>query len=521
MDQKFISGAIILTIATLISKLLGSLFKIPLQNIAGDEVLGIFTLVYPVYMAVLIISIAGIPLAISKLISEARAKNNQADINSIYQTALILGIAFGIISFSVTMLFSSQIAASLGGSFVEPALKVVAITLLVAPPMAVYRGYLQGFGEMRPTAYSQVLEQFVRVFIIIVVAVVLVKQGKSPETITAGVMIGSSVGAFFALLYLRKKYQRFEFKPIVKERYNKQNFAFWSKRILIISLPICIGTLTMALLNLVDSLTIPTQLAKHGLKDLEVAYYYGIYGRGIAIVQIAVVFASALILPLIPVITESIAKNNRIQARSQIEKALKLTHLTSWPATVGLVALTLPINLGLFLDLEGNTVLAIFSLSTLFTSFAILTTGILQGLNRSLTAAYVVIIAALVKVSLNLLFVGEYGLMGAAYSTLVTYIILCIINIVLIYRTVPFTVFSREIFVFGFASVVIGLTVVVPQLFFSIEEWGRSTALLYTTVAITVAALLYVIIVLAMKGLKKDELASIPIIGPRLSRYYK
>jgi len=234
MSQSFVKGALIITIASLISKILGSVFRIPLQNIAGNEVFGIFTLVYPVYMAVLILSVAGIPLAISKLISEARMKKQEDSIKDIFLTAGILATLFGLISFVIIYLFSGSIASLLGGDYARLSLIIVSATLLVAPYMAVYRGYFQGFDTMTPTALSQVLEQLVRVFFILLFAFVLVQQGYGAPVVAGGVMVGSIIGAIASLGYLRWSFNRSGLKPKSTHTYTFATFKTWGKRILIL-----------------------------------------------------------------------------------------------------------------------------------------------------------------------------------------------------------------------------------------------------------------------------------------------
>ncbi|MEG0473917.1 MAG: oligosaccharide flippase family protein, partial [Solibacillus sp.] len=131
-QSTLVKSTVILTIATLLSKILGSIFRVPLQNIAGDEVLGIFTAVYPVYMVALYLSVAGIPLAISKLIAEANARKAPQQVKKIYMTASILAICFGLFSFTVIFSFSNILAQALGGPSTRFALIIVALTLLVA-----------------------------------------------------------------------------------------------------------------------------------------------------------------------------------------------------------------------------------------------------------------------------------------------------------------------------------------------------------------------------------------------------
>lgn len=206
MNNKFVKGAAILTITTFLSKVLGSFFQIPLQNIAGDEVLGIFRLVFPVYMIALTLSVAGVPLAISKLIAELHEKNDQDGIAKLFTSASIIGVIFGVLGFSVIMIGSSMFANMLGGQDTRLPLIVTSFALLIAPYMAVYRGYFQGFGDMIPTGVSQVIEQFIRVFFMLAIAFLFVYWNKESDVVAGGAMIGSCLGVITSLIYLRLKY---------------------------------------------------------------------------------------------------------------------------------------------------------------------------------------------------------------------------------------------------------------------------------------------------------------------------
>ncbi len=348
--------------------MLGSLFRIPLQNIAGDEVLGIFTLIYPLYMVALIISVAGIPLAISKLISEAYSHGNERDIQSIYQTACIMAIGFGVTGFLVLTLFSEPIAILLGNSEMQSAIIVVAITLVIAPYMALHRGYFQSYGDMRPTAISQTIEQFVRVGIILIAAIYFTRIGASSIKISTWVMTGSSIGAFTSLVYLRQVFTRTDLKNKAKQPFRMEVFKYWSKRITKVSIPLAIGTLTMALLNLVGSLTIPSSLHWYKSHQTNVSELYGIYGRGLLIIQIGTVFSTSILLPLVPAVSFWIVKNNHKQAAKVIKQSEALNQLISWPTAIGFSSLAVPLNLALFGDLQGSFVFALLGFSFLVIS---------------------------------------------------------------------------------------------------------------------------------------------------------
>jgi len=475
MNNTFVKSTLILSIATLISKLLGSIFRIPLQNIAGDEVLGIFTLVYPVYMVALILSVAGIPVAISKLISEARVNNDKGAIDEIYRTASILTILFGVLSFSLIVIFSDQIANLLGGPSVKPALIIVSLTLLIAPYMAVYRGFFQGFENMVPTAISQVIEQFVRVGLILILAFILVNKNYDSEYVSAGVMVGSSLGALASLIYLQRLYKKHikGENAIKRSPFSFEKFIKTSKTILLISIPISIGAITMALVNLVDSLTIPMSLLNANVDSSKLNYLYGIYGRGLSLVQIVTVLSASLVLPLIPLITRKLAENDLKSTRQIIEKTHFMSHLISWPAAFGLFALTVPLNIALFTNTEGSYVLAIIGISSVFTSLAILGTGILQGMNLAKHAAYIVVGAVILKVVTNILFIKQLGLVGAAYSTFLIYIVIFFINSYVLKRRTTFTMWSKKHTMIVVSAIVMATVIGLPTVYFEVELWSR------------------------------------------------
>lgn len=510
--QTFLKSTAILAVATLLSKVLGSIFRIPLQNIAGDDVLGIFTIIYPVYMIALTLSVAGIPVAISQLIAKSVHLKQENQLYIIYKSASILALLFGFISFSIIYLFIDPISYAIGGPETKLALLIVSFTLLISPYMAVYRGYFQGFSDMKPTGYSQVLEQFVRVTIILVMAYVLVQKGLASDQIAGWIMIGSVAGAFVSLIYLLKLFYSSPLKP-KKEKLTFANFKLTSKEILKLSIPICIGAITMALLNFVDSVTIPASLRAIGLSNKEITYTYGIYGRGLSLVQIVTVVATSMVLPLIPLMTGMLARDEKQEARTIIEKTHFLTHLISWPAAIGILALALPINKALFTNTVGSNTLAIIGFSSVFTALVLLGTGILQGMNKAKVAAYLILGGTILKVVTNYVFVAKFGLIGAAYSTLLVYIVLFIVNSYLIMRYMPYSYWNTKLTKIVLSSILMGIIVYLPSKIYSLETFSRNQALIYTTVLVMIGALSYAAFILVLKVVTKEELKNLPIIN--------
>lgn len=375
--------------------------------------------------------------------------------------------------------------------------------------MAVYRGFFQGFGIMEPTAVSQVIEQFVRVGLILFFAYYLVSKNSSNEIIAGGIMIGSVVGAAASLLYLRVKYSRSHVKLSSTQKYSFAAFSTYSKRILSLSIPIAIGSITMALLNFVDSFTISYGLRSAGVGMNDINYLYGIYGRGLALTQITTVFATSIVLSLVPLISAKLAEKNKAGTRKIIENAFRTTHLISWPVAIGLLAITIPLNQALFTDLEGSSMLAIINFSSVFTSLTILGTGILQGIDQFKPAAILILLGVALKTITNIVFIPYLGLDGAALSTLFVYIFLFVINTIYIYRHVRFNILTRETIKIIFFSLTMGVMIGFPTLMINFEYWNRANSLLYVVIAILLGAILYVGQLLLWKVIDQNELRNI------------
>ncbi|KFN03391.1 polysaccharide biosynthesis protein [Bacillus clarus] len=501
MNKKFVKGAAILTITTFLSKILGSFFQIPLQNIAGDEVLGIFRLVFPVYMIALTLSVAGVPLAISQLTAELYEKNDDDGIAKLFTSASIIGVIFGGIGFLVIIMGSSTIAELLGGQETRLALIITSFALLIAPYMAVYRGYFQGFGDMVPTGVSQVIEQLIRVFFMLTIAYVFVYSNESSDIVTGGAMIGSCLGVISSLVYLRVKYVKSSYR-YKANTYSIQDFKRNAIRILRVSVPIAIGALSMPVLNLIDSVTIPHLLEESSTTIQE---QFGIYSRGFAFTQLIIVFASAMIFPLIPILTSALTKKDMGLAKLTVQRVNELAHVLTMPLTVWLMALTVPLNVGLFTDTKGSSMIAVLIGSSYFASFMVLSIGILQGINRSMQAAWIVIGASFIKIVLNIALVSKFGISGAAYSTLMIYIMICIVNYMYIRKNFAYPVHIRRFFAVVGVSCILGIGLYLVSTMLHIMD-SRFLAIIYSVAALSIASLLYGVCALKMNWISKKQI---------------
>ena len=191
-------------------------------------------------------------------------------------------------------------------------------------------------------------------------------------------------------------------------------------------------------------LTIPHVLQG---SSTEIQEQFGIYSRGFAFTQIIVIFASAIVFPLIPLLTSALAKRDINLAKITIQNTNRLAHVLTAPLTIWLMALTVPLNVGLFTDVKGSSMLTVMIGSSYFTAVMVLSIGVLQGINRSAQAAWIVIGASCVKVVLNIMFVQKFGIDGAAYSTLITYVLICIVNHLYIRSYIAYSIHLKSFLV--------------------------------------------------------------------------
>lgn len=410
-------------------------------------------------------------------------------------------MAFGAFGCLVIVLFSTEIANMLGGEETRGPLLITSLALLVAPYMAVYRGYFQGFGDMKPTGISQVVEQFVRVFFMLIIAYVLVYWNESSAVITSGAMVGSFLGVISSLIYLRRTYNKSPYR-YKEDSYSLRDLRKDGKKILQVSIPIAIGALSMPLLNLVDSLTVPHVLQG---SSAEIQAQFGIYSRGFAFTQLIVVFASAIVFPLIPLLTSALAKKNMSLAKTTVQNTNLLMHVLTVPLTIWLMALTVPLNVGLFTDAKGSGMLAVMIGSSYFTSVMILSIGVLQGINRSAQAAWIVVGASFVKVLLNIELTRKFGIDGAAYSTLVIYVLICIVNHLYIRKYLSYSIHIGRFFTVIGLSCILGLGLYELSTMINVTS-SRIIALLYSGVAFVVATILYGICALKLNWISTKQI---------------
>ncbi len=529
--KSFVQGAFILGMAALISKILGGIYRIPYQNIVGNEGLALYNLVYPMYTTLLVVSTAGFPIAVSKFVSERLAVGDIRGAERIFRVAFVLMIFTGLTSFSV-LYFGSDILAGLAGDpGASLSIKSVSFALLIVPIVAVIRGYFQGWQEMMPTAVSQVWEQLIRVITILVLSFVLIQT--SVEMAAAGAVFGAFTGAALSVVILG--YYYWKHRPVVakeierldqrktQDKYSQEPLLGLIKKMTLYALPICFGTLVLPLFNLADSYTVINVLQWTGMESIDARFMFGVYSKALPLVQLSALFATALSLALIPSISEakSLRQDQVIKDRTLF--ALRLTIIIGLPAAFGLSILAKPINMALFNETIGTDVIMVLAFATILSTLEITSSGILQGVGESMRPAKNLFVGFIVKVGLNILLVIYIGVIGAAVATILAYGVALTLNMRDLKKYTKVTYHWRLLLIkpllaaLLMAACVYGTQTLIQGVLAGLASERMAQALI-TAIGVTVGVVVYGIALLVTRSLTIEELGMIPKVGRKLQR---
>jgi PST family polysaccharide transporter len=442
--SAFWRGAIILTLASLITKVLSAFYRIPYQNIAGDLGFYIYQQVYPFYGICLVLAVYGFPIIISKLVAERIEKGTPQEVNQVIFVSFWFLTVLGFTAFCSLYFGSVFIADVMGDGRLAKLLKAVSFSFLFMPFLSIVRGYFQGIGEMIPTAVSQVAEQSIRVAVIVLVSVFFTAWNFDLYDVGVGAVFGSVIGAVAAVIILA-----FFFKNHIRGFLFQKWTAVPNKKVIIKlifwnGIAICITNLVLIVMQLIDSVSLYSMLLQAGEKADEAKIMKGVYDRAIPLMQLGTVVATSFSLSLVPVITGATQRKNTNFIRENIRLAMKTAFVIGLAAAAGLVCIIRPVNIMLFKNNDGSDVLAILALSIIFSALSITTASILQGLGKMKQPAFFVMAGAIAKYAGNVLLVPLMGLKGAATATVLSLSIIALLNSLYLFRLLGYPIVERR-----------------------------------------------------------------------------
>ncbi|HEX7055832.1 MAG TPA: polysaccharide biosynthesis protein, partial [Bacilli bacterium] len=432
--SSMLKGATVLGVAAVISKLLGTLQKIPLQNIAGDTTFGIYSAVYPFYILILFLATAGFPVAVAKFVAERAAAGNMRAAAKVLAVSTVMLSILGAVFFCLMYFGAGMISFAIGSAQTKSALQSVSFALLFVPALSALRGYFQGLQDMMPTAVSQVAEQFIRVATMLVLLFALASMRASDGAIAAGATFGSVTGALAGLLvmllYWKKAKREYATLAAVLRNHTEkaESWRELAGKLLAFALPVCLGSIVVPILNIVDTFTMPHLLKQSGFTENEAMFRLGLYNRGLTVVQLVSMLVISVSVAIVPAVAQAKAERDRELLRVRVELPVRLTWLFGLAASLGIAVLALPINVMLYQDGAGTSAMAIMAFTGVFSALNITTGSVLQGLGKVHIPAVHLLSAAVLKLVLNLALLPKWGIIGGALATVLAFALAAFLN---------------------------------------------------------------------------------------------
>lgn len=550
---------------TILVKIIGAIYKIPLVNILGESAYGDFNAAYNVYNFFLTISTAGLPVALSKTISEAHALGRENQVNKVFRVSLFTFLALGVFSF----FFMSVLAGPMSSLIInneKAALCVMALSpaVLCVCVMSAFRGYAQGHANMVPTTISQIIESFIKMIVGLALAGLIIFLGYGQDMAAGGAAFGVSVGAIVALCCLALYFLRARKKAVRRASDRPDSARSILSQLIRLAVPITLGSAAVSIVTLIDTKLVMYQLqeifsqldsgvlsagdsdilgkaavilstvqqaAKTALaKDptikvdpiLDAARnLYGTYSSTMTVYNLP----SALMVPLtasvIPAISACRARRDRLGSSQISESALRVGALLCLPMGIGLFALGTPIVQLLFRKLDASIagpLLSTLGLASIFVCIMLICNSILQANGMVNLPILAVVIGGIVKIIVNWVLVGnpQFMIYGAPVGTMCCFIAVAGLELFIIHRTVPNP--PRFIRIY--------LKPLIASAMMGVGAWGCYGLLtnflklgnsLATVGAIAVGGFIYLVLIIALQIISKDDLALMPK-GDKIAR---
>lgn len=521
----------ILAAASIISRIIGMLYRLPVTNIIGDQGNSYYSAAYEVYNIILLISSYSLPLAVSKVVSAKVALGEHKNAWRSFKAAMYMSLVVGAVASAITFFGAGFFTGTLLNTpESELCLKVLALAIFVMAVMGVLRGYFQGMGTMMPTAVSQVIEQLVNAVVSIVAASMLYSYGASLDQAkgitdgtggavygAAGSTLGTSLGAAAGLIFLvivMLMYNRVLQKNLRKDQVSQvQSYSSMLRMLVLTIVPVILSTAVYNISGFIDQgvfkfLMLDVQNMDKDMVDV----YWGIYvGKYKLLTNVPIAVASALSSSVIPALTRARMAGNRKEMRRKTENAIRMVMLICIPSAFGLTALGGPVLdlLNWNTDPSAPIMFLIGSAAVIFYGLSTLTNGILQGIDHMqipvrnaviALASHLVVLVALVQ------FAGIH-IYGAVISYMFFAFLMCILNGLAIRKYLHYRQEVKRTFLIpGVASLIMALAVWL--LYTPLENlMGNKPA---TLLCLVLAVLIYGFFVLFLRGITEEEMRAFP-----------
>lgn len=443
--QNFLHGTAILAAATLIVKLLGFLFKTPLNYIIGETGSSYFYNAYKVYDVLLMISTAGLPVAMSRMISEAQTLGNFAQIRRIYRTSLYVFLTIGVVGSLGMALLCRQLSIMVSGADSSwAAILALAPCVLLICLISSFRGFFQGQQNMTPTSVSQIFESCLRLVVGLGLAWLLMRTTHDPVYGAAGGILGVTCGSLVSSAYLGHRFRRSN-SILSQAGGTARSTGSTMKELLSIAIPITIGAAGLQIINLFDTMIYMRRLTGAlAWTQAQADTANGIYSFQQTIFALPCAFIPTITISVIPAVTAALTAKDTAAARATEESAVRTMGLIAMPCAAGLFVMAEPIvrllcpGYGEASVAVGASCLSVLGIAVIFNSFVLLLNAIMQAHGDVTTPVINMLIGGVIKIIVNyfLVAVPSVNIVGAPIGTTVCYACICVLDLIAMRRSV-------------------------------------------------------------------------------------
>lgn len=504
-QQSFLEGTMLLMLAGLIIKVLGLLSRIPLSRLLGGEGIGLYQMAYPIFGMAIVLSVSGLPLAISKMVAERLAKRQEAEARKIFRVAFLILALTGF----VTAVFLFKSADWLARVYLrEPraalSLKTLSPAVFIIAMEAALRGYFQGRQEMAPTALSQVCEQLVRVTTMLVMTYLLLPLGI--EYAAAGATFGAVTGAIAALLVLlwfQRRMHRVHTLPVARLAPARLIVT----QLVSLAAPIILISSSVSIMDTINAALIPARLQRAGLTPKEALTQFGyLTGMALPLVDLVQIFSGAMSTSLVPAISEAKALRQHSRVAERIEQAVRISLIIGLPAAAGLYLLATPLCETLYQEPQAGVALTSLAVAALFLVLQDTSAALLHGLGKSSVAVRHVTIASIIHILLCYVLIPLPGfqIRGAGLAESVGLAISSLLNLAFVACSEGFTLRLQDSLLKPLLGVWAMVLLIPPVYQWIAAVGGPVVAVLGSSL---VGFLVYIIVILFTGALSPQELA--------------
>lgn len=521
--RKFVSGVILLSASTLVCKLIGLFFKIPIINIVGIEGMAYFSAAYNVYMLLNSIAAAGLPVALSIMVSKNLAVGKLLNVKKVFGVALMLFVSVGI--FVTILLFcgSDLYSESVGLSGASLSVRAIAPTIFFITLSGGLRGYFQGHEIMVPTAISQMIESFGKLIFGISLALIAINRGMDLPYVAASAISGISIGVFLSVVYLSFTFIFFKRKHKAKESTGEDTSTDGSRRIICdlfwIALPITLSSCLTSITGLADTALITNGLIASGFaENTAVALYSSYTNLAIPLFNLIPALVTPLAVSLIPAITAAITRKDSREANVIFSSSIRLCLAFCIPSAAGIAVFSRQI-LDLLYRNEPEAcsfaapLLSLLSLAIVFSCMTTVLNAVLQSNMRTAFPIASMAAGATVKIILEYILVRtKAGIFGAPISTVVGCFVIMLINIIFVTILTPHRI---EILCFFKTLAATAVSISLSVIAYCLTERSLLTEAFALMAAILVAGITYAFVAIKFGVIGIYEIGHLPF-GDRM-----